>query len=80
MNLKNNLEYRKLPHGNEKIGVLGLGMGGIQNTSPDEIQAVVGRALECSVFTMLNHRSLCVICPTKANLISVQTSFIVQSP
>lgn len=31
------MEYRKLPHGNEQIGVLGLGMGGIQNAIPDEI-------------------------------------------
>ncbi|MDE6598267.1 MAG: aldo/keto reductase [Clostridia bacterium] len=40
------LEYRKLPHGNELIGTLGLGMGGIQNAEPDEIQAVVERAIE----------------------------------
>lgn len=25
------MEYRKLPHGDEKISVLGLGMGGIQD-------------------------------------------------
>lgn len=40
------MEYRKLPHGDEKIGTLGLGMGGIQNTSPDEIQAVIEKAIE----------------------------------
>lgn len=40
------MEYRKLPHGNEKIGVLGLGMGGIQNTKPEEIQAVIEKAIE----------------------------------
>lgn len=40
------MEYRKLPHGNEQIGVLGLGMGGIQNASPDEIQMVIERAIE----------------------------------
>ena len=40
------MEYRKLPHGNEQIGVLGLGMGGIQNASPDEIQMVIERAID----------------------------------
>lgn len=40
------MEYRKLPKGNERIGTLGLGMGGIQNTPPDEIQAVIERAIE----------------------------------
>ena len=32
------MEYRKLPHGNEneKFSVLGLGLGGIQNTPPEE--------------------------------------------
>ncbi len=32
------MEYRKLPHGNEKIGTLGLGMGGIQNTPQGETE------------------------------------------
>lgn len=40
------MEYRKLPHGEERIGTLGLGMGGIQAASPAEIEAVVRRALE----------------------------------
>lgn len=40
------MEYRKLPRGDEKIGVLGLGMGGIQNTAPDEIEAVIRKAVE----------------------------------
>ncbi|MDE6584190.1 MAG: aldo/keto reductase [Anaeroplasmataceae bacterium] len=39
------MEYRKLPHGSEQIGVLGLGMGGIQNSSEDEIELVVRKAL-----------------------------------
>ncbi|MDE6691304.1 MAG: (4Fe-4S)-binding protein, partial [Clostridia bacterium] len=39
------MDYRRLPHGNENIGTLGLGMGGIQNSSPEEIQAVVERAI-----------------------------------
>ncbi len=40
------MEYRKLPKGEEKLSVLGLGMGGIQNTAPEEIQAVLERAIE----------------------------------
>lgn len=39
------IEYRKLPKGNELIGKLGLGMGGIQNTPPDEIEAVIREAV-----------------------------------
>ncbi len=40
------MEYRKLPHGNELISTLGLGLGGIQNASPDEIQAVIEKAIQ----------------------------------
>ncbi len=40
------MEYRKLPHGDENIGVLGLGMGGIQNISDSEIEQVVRKAIE----------------------------------
>lgn len=39
-------EYRKLPRGDERIATLGLGMGGIQKCSSDEIQAVIERAIE----------------------------------
>ena len=41
------MEYRKLPHGseNERLGVLGLGMGGIQKCSDDEIEQVVRTAI-----------------------------------
>ena len=42
-------EMRKLPHGSEMIAPLGLGMGGIQNTPPDEIEAVVKKAIEAGV-------------------------------
>ena len=39
------MEYRKLPHGKEyeKFGVLGLGMGGIQHTPAEEIEAIFVR-------------------------------------
>ena len=42
------MEYRQLPHGNEreKIGVLGLGFGGIGQTAPEEIEAIVRKALD----------------------------------
>ena len=39
------MEYRKLPHGEERIGVLGLGMGGIQKSSDAEIEQVVRTAI-----------------------------------
>lgn len=39
------MEHRKLPHGNEEIGVLGLGMGGIQVTPPDEIERIIRKAI-----------------------------------
>ncbi|MDY2600625.1 MAG: aldo/keto reductase [Eubacteriales bacterium] len=42
------MEYRQLPHGlpQEKFSVLGIGMGGIQNSSPAEIETVVRKALD----------------------------------
>ncbi len=42
------MEYRQLPHGlpNEKFGVLGLGMGGIQHTPADEIEAILRKAID----------------------------------
>ncbi len=42
------MEYRQLPHGNEneKFSVLGLGMGGIQHTPEDEIEAIIRKAIE----------------------------------
>ncbi len=41
------MEYRQLPHGteNEKFSVLGLGMGGIQHTPADEIEAIIRKAI-----------------------------------
>lgn len=40
------MEYRKLPHGDERIGVLGLGMGGIQHTPPEEIETIIRKAID----------------------------------
>ncbi len=41
------MEYRKLPHGTEQecFSVLGLGMGGIQHTPAEEIEAVIRKAI-----------------------------------
>ncbi len=41
------MEYRQLPHGNEteRFGVLGLGMGGIQHTPAEEIEAIIRKAI-----------------------------------
>lgn len=58
------MEYRKLPKGNEMIGTLGLGMGGIQNCPPDEIKSVVERAIENGVnFFDLCAGGRCVYAP-----------------
>lgn len=38
-------ETRILPHGGERINTLGLGMGGIQSASPDEIETVISEAI-----------------------------------
>ena len=43
------MEYRKLPHGSERISTLGLGMGGIQASSPEEIEAVVREAIDAGI-------------------------------
>lgn len=40
------MEYRKLPHGEEMLSVLGLGMGGIQKCSDDEIEIVIRTAID----------------------------------
>ena len=42
------MEYRQLPHGNEneKFGVLGIGMGSIGTTPPDEIASIVRKAID----------------------------------
>ncbi len=41
------MEYRQLPHGgiNEKLSVLGLGMGGIHENSGEEIESVIRKAV-----------------------------------
>ena len=43
------MEFRQLPHGGERLSVLGLGMGGIQKSSDDEIERVVRTAIESGI-------------------------------
>ena len=43
------MEYRKLPHGAERIGTLGVGTGGLHNAPEAEIEAVVDRAIGAGV-------------------------------
>ena len=43
------MQYRKLPRGEEMIGTLGLGMGGIQNAAPSEIETVVAKAIDAGI-------------------------------
>ncbi|MBR6748382.1 MAG: aldo/keto reductase [Clostridia bacterium] len=42
------MEYRQLPRGqaHEQFSVLGLGMGGIQHTPADEIEAIIRKAID----------------------------------
>ena len=41
------MEYRQLPHGSkeERLGVLGLGTGGLQKCSDDEIEEIIRTAI-----------------------------------
>ena len=52
------MEYRKLPHGTEQISALGLGMGAIQTTPAEEIEAIVRKAIDHGV----NFFDMCAGC------------------
>lgn len=43
------MEYRTLPHGGEKVSVIGLGMGSIHNSPVDEIERIVRTALDAGI-------------------------------
>lgn len=45
------MEYRKLPHGgeHERFSVLGIGLGGIGQTPPEEIEAIARKAIDHGV-------------------------------
>lgn len=45
------MEYRKLPHGDagERFSVLGLGTGGIQNNTDDEIEQIIRAAITAGI-------------------------------
>lgn len=57
------MEYRQLPRGTERerFSVLGLGMGGIQNTPPEEIEQERDYSV-ISSFTPPAARGSCVYC------------------
>ena len=40
------MQYRKLPHGEEQIYPLGIGLGCIQQTPPDEIERIIKKAVD----------------------------------
>ncbi len=40
------MEYRKLPHGKEQIGTLGIGTGGLKKNSDEEIELIIRTAIE----------------------------------
>ena len=60
------MEYRQLPHGSaqEKFGVLGLGLGGIGTTPPNEIEAIIRKAIANGI----NFFDLCTAGATYAPL------------
>ncbi|URZ16598.1 aldo/keto reductase [Clostridium felsineum] len=43
------MEYRKLPHGNEKISTIGIGMGSIHESSEEEIEETINFAIDNGV-------------------------------
>ena len=43
------MEYRVLPHGGEKISVIGLGAGSLHNAPADEIERTVEAAIEAGI-------------------------------
>ena len=51
------MEYRRLPHGNdhERFSVVGIGLGGIQAASDEEIEKVVRKGIESGI----NYIDLC---------------------
>lgn len=43
------MEYRTLPHGGERLGVLGIGTGGIQNNTEEQIERIISTAVDNGV-------------------------------
>lgn len=40
------MEYRKLPHGDEMLSVVGMGLGGIHKNSDEELEAIFRKAID----------------------------------
>lgn len=43
------MEYRILPHGGDKVSVIGLGAGSLHEGSPEEIERTVEAAIEAGI-------------------------------
>ena len=43
------MEYRRLPRVEERLSTLGLGLGGIQKSKPEEIEAVIREAIAAGI-------------------------------
>lgn len=43
------MEYRTLPHGGDKVSVIGLGAGSLHEGSPEEIERTVEAAIEAGI-------------------------------
>lgn len=43
------MQYRTLPHGGEKISIIGLGMGSIHQASVEETERTVRAAIDAGV-------------------------------
>lgn len=43
------MEYRTLPHGGDKISVIGLGSGGLHNASSAEIERTIDAAVDAGI-------------------------------
>lgn len=41
--------YRTLPHGGERISIVGMGAGGLHNSSPKEVERITERAIDAGV-------------------------------
>ena len=43
------MQYRALPHGGEKLSVIGVGAGSLHNSDPEEIERIAEKAIDAGV-------------------------------
>ena len=67
------MEYRKLPRGEEKISVLGVGTSSIGMAEEKEIEAAISLALENGINYFKGHKRVIV---RLEGVVSVATSYI----